>query len=158
MGVNKLRNTAETKVAAAKVQREESASKPMNMMDEMRLRMQRRNSAISGKADKEQIRRDSAFVQAAAEKAPQPPSAKPPPPPAPPAPPAGAKRTSTLLSAGFAQVKEEEEDGDSDDSDAPPPKFPQRMQAVKVRALSFVLVAMRSLTLTYSLSLVHCAH
>jgi hypothetical protein len=151
MGVNKLRNTAETKVAAAKVQREESASKPMNMMDEMRLRMQRRNSAISGKADKEQIRRDSAFVQAAAEKAPQPPSAKPPPPPAPPA---GAKRTSTLLSAGFAQVKEEEEDGDSDDSDAPPPKFPQRMQAVKVRALSLSL-GRNALTHTHLLPFSH---
>ena len=37
-------------MAAAKVQREEEASKPVSMMDEMRLRMQRRNRCDSGDA------------------------------------------------------------------------------------------------------------
>ena len=130
MGVNKLRNTAETRVAAAKVQREEASAKPMNMMDEMRLRMQRRNSAISGKTDKEQLRRDSLVVQAAIEKAPTPapPGSKPPPPPA-----GAPKRASTLLSAGFAPVKEDGED--SDDSDAPPP-MPASRQPLQVRRVS----------------------
>ena len=39
--------------------------KPLSMMEEMKLRMQRRNSAISGKDSKEQTKKDSAFVAAA---------------------------------------------------------------------------------------------
>lgn len=43
MNVTKLRSKEEAQVAAAKTQRQVEASKPVSMMDEMRLRMQRRN-------------------------------------------------------------------------------------------------------------------
>lgn len=59
MSVSKLRSKEEAQVAAAKVQRQEEASKPVSMMDEMRLRMQRRNSAISGKNARQQAKSDS---------------------------------------------------------------------------------------------------
>jgi hypothetical protein len=65
MSVAKLKSKEEAKVADAKIKREEVKAKPISMMDEMRLRMQRRNSAISGKDDKESKRRDSLIVQAA---------------------------------------------------------------------------------------------
>lgn len=43
MSVNKLRKKEEAQVAAAKIQRKEEAAKPVSMMDEMRMRMMRRN-------------------------------------------------------------------------------------------------------------------
>lgn len=110
MNVNKLRKREEANVAAAKKQREE-VSKPISMMEEMRLRMQRRNDAISGKKDKEDQRRDSLIVQNArqsmADVVVQASTQNRPPPP----PPVGAK-PSSLLSAGFAPVEDSDNDSD----------------------------------------------
>jgi hypothetical protein len=65
----KLKKVTEEEVAADKVtavaKDKGGDKKPMSMMDEMRLRMQRRNSAITGKDSKEAVKRDSMFVQAA---------------------------------------------------------------------------------------------
>ena len=111
MNVNKLRKREEANVAAAKKQREEVVSKPISMMEEMRLRMQRRNDAISGKKDKEDQRRDSLIVQNARQsmadvvvQASSQSKAPPPPPP-----PVGK---SSLLSAGFAPVEDSDNDSD----------------------------------------------
>jgi hypothetical protein len=110
MNVNKLRKREEANVAAAKKQREE-VSKPISMMEEMRLRMQRRNDAISGKKDKEDQRRDSLIVQnvrqSMADVVVQASTQNKPPPP----PPIGAK-PSSLLSAGFAPVEDSDNDSD----------------------------------------------
>ncbi|CAM9933333.1 unnamed protein product, partial [Ectocarpus fasciculatus] len=66
MGVSKLRSKEEASMAAAKVQKKEESKKPVSMMEEMRLRMQRRNQAISGKKDLVQQENDSSLVKAAA--------------------------------------------------------------------------------------------
>lgn len=68
MSVSKLRSKEEATVAAAKVQKKEESKKPVSMMDEMRLRMQRRNQAISGKKDLVQQENDASLVKAAAAK------------------------------------------------------------------------------------------
>jgi len=76
MSIDKLRKREEDNVAAAKQQREDSGAPapagggkggkpaPVSMMDEMKERMRRRNSALTGKLDKEKQKRDSEIVQA----------------------------------------------------------------------------------------------
>ena len=73
MGIDKLRKKEEDNVAAAKQQRVEaggggggksSKPTPMSMMDQMKERMRQRNSALTGKLDKEKQKRDSEIVQA----------------------------------------------------------------------------------------------
>ena len=95
--------------------------------------MQRRNSAISGRTDKEQQRKDSVAIQAAIDRPPPPSSsanqssssAKPQPPPPRPV----SARPSALLSAGFASIAEEGKGGNDDsdsDSDSGPVRGPVR--------------------------------
>ena len=71
MGIDKLRKKEEDNVAAAKQQRVEaggggksSKPTPMSMMAQMKERMRQRNSALTGKLDKEKQKRDSEIVQA----------------------------------------------------------------------------------------------
>lgn len=95
MNVNKLRSKEEANVKAAKVQVKEEVKKPLSMMDEMRARMQRRNSAISGKQGRRESMRDGELVKAAQQAT----SGLPP------------KPTSSN-SIIFGSVDEENEDGD----------------------------------------------
>lgn len=95
MNVNKLRSKEEANVKAAKVQVKEEVKKPLSMMDEMRARMQRRNSAISGKQGRRESIRDGELVKAAQQAT----SGLPP------------KPTSSN-SIIFGSVDEENEDGD----------------------------------------------
>ena len=115
MSVNKLRKRTENEVKTKKV---EVSSKPMSMMEQMKQRMERRNSAITGKESKKAVRRESQAVQMAAARAevvPPPPSSgapskpkderqtapsfKPPPP--------AARPQSTLHALGFADIDDD---------------------------------------------------
>ena len=121
MSVNKLRKKTETAVKTKKVE-----AKHVSMMDDLQARMNRRNSAITGKDNKKASRRESQAVQMAAARAevvPPPPSssgasgapkhpqissssAKPPPP--------AARPMSVLHSIGFAEVDEKANDSDNE--------------------------------------------
>ncbi len=137
MSVNKLRKATEREVKTKKA--EVASNKPMSMMDDLQARMQRRNSALSGKDSKQAIRRESLAVESAAARAeatlpmpgiPAPPgksSQKPSVPfppgkdaqkPIPPTQPPAPKTKSTLLSLGFAKV---DEDAGNSDNEPPMP-------------------------------------
>lgn len=102
MNVNKLRSKEEAQVKAAKVQVKEEVKKPLSMMDEMRARMQRRNSAISGKQGRRESIRDGELVKAAQQATSN-------------APPLSSN---SLLFGSVEEEGSKEKDSDSDDSDS----------------------------------------
>lgn len=96
MDVSKLRSKEEAQVKAAKVHVKEEVKKPLSMMDEMRARMQRRNSAISGKQGRRESIRDGELIKAAQLAAD-----------------GGSKSSNSII---FGTVEENDEDDDSDAS------------------------------------------
>jgi hypothetical protein len=121
MSVSKLRKVAESDVAAMKKEKQEhEQAKPKSMMEEMRAKMQRRNSAISGKDQKSAGRRESLVIQQAQSAAALSTAAPDKPKPAPPSTDAPRPKSSNLLKMGFSSIDAvKEEDGDSDDSEPP---------------------------------------
>lgn len=123
MSVNNLRKVAESDVQAMRKEKEEhEAAKPKSMMDEMKARMMRRNSAISGRDQKAADRKESMIIQQAQAAASMPSANAQP--PAPRGSGRGERPKSTLMNIGFASLEEDDErasnsDGSSDSSDPP---------------------------------------
>lgn len=122
MSVNNLRKVAESDVQAMRKEKEEhEAAKPKSMMDEMAARMRRRNSAISGKDQKDATRKESTIIQQAQAAASMPSGNALPPPPGGGG--KGERPKSSLMKVGFASLEDEgkpSNDDDSSDSSAPP--------------------------------------